>query len=224
MDTITRMTILIVDDDEDMAAVMRVCLQRGGFRVIEADNGLNGLKLFEQHLPQLVVADVMMPDMDGYELLRQIRLRAKTPVLMVTGAGNVHGEVFSLEEGADDYIHKPFSGEQLLARVKALLRRAGESTHVIKRGPLTLDKVDREISCDGSTLKLSPLEFQLMSAFMERPRHVFIREELFEAVWEKEYEGNSRALDTAVAALRRKLGKRDYLIETVHGVGYKLDV
>jgi len=218
------MAILIVDDDENMAAMMRVCLQRGGFRVLAADNGADALKLFEQHTPQLVVSDVMMPDMDGYELLRLIRLRAKTPVLMVTGAGSAHGEVFSLEEGADDYIHKPFSGEQLLARVKALLRRAGESTHIIKRGPLTLDKVDRQISCDGSTLKLSPLEFQLLSVFMESPRHVFAREELYEAAWEKDYEGNSRALDTAIAALRRKLAKRDYLIETVHGVGYKLDV
>ena len=186
MNTMTRMTILIVDDDEHMAAMMRVCLQRGGFRVLEADNGVDGLKLFEQFSPQLVVADVMMHDMDGYELLRQIRLRAKTPMLMVTGAGSTHGEVFSLEEGADDYIHKPFSGEQLLARVKALLRRAGESTHVIKRGPLTLDKIDRAVSCDGNALKLSPLEFQLLSAFIEHPRHVFTREELYEAEWEKD--------------------------------------
>lgn len=139
MDTIIGMTILIVDDDENMAAMMRVCLQRGGFHILEANNGADALRLVEQYTPQLVVADVMMPDMVGYELLRQIRLRAKTPVLMVTGAG-------------------------------------------ISRRPLTLDNVEQQVACDGNTLKLSRSEFQLLSAFMERPRHVFTREEPFKSV------------------------------------------
>ncbi len=225
MDTMTRMTILIVDDDENMAAMMHVCLQRGGFHVLEADSGADALRLVEQHSPQLVIADMVMPDVNGYELLRKIRLHGSTSVfLMVIGARSLHREVFNLGEGMDDYIRKPFSEKQLLARVKALLRHAGESTHLIKRGPLTLDKIDRQVACDGNTLKLSRLEFQLLSAFMERPRHIFTREELFKAVWKKDYEGNSRALDTAVATLHRKLTKRDYLIVTVRGVGYKLDV
>ena len=218
------MKILVVDDEVEVLTLIQLGLMRTGYEVATADNASSALQLLAQEKPNLAVVDVMMPDMDGYDLVQAIRRRSNMPVLMLTAKGSVAGEVASLELGADDYITKPFSMENLVAHIKALLRRSGESEHMLRRGPLTLNRSERRIFCDNSQLKLRPLEYELLALMIERPRHLFTREELYEDVWGKEYREGERALDVVVASVRRKLGKRDYLIQTEHGVGYRLDV
>lgn len=218
------MKILVVDDELEVLRIIQLGLMRAGYEVITADNAALALHLADQEKPHLAVLDVMMPDMDGYELVQAIRQRSNMPILMVTAKGSVAGEVASLELGADDYITKPFIMENLVAHVKALLRRSGENDQILRRGPLALSKTERRVFCDNTQLKLRPLEYELLALMMERPRHLFTREELYEAVWGKEYHEGERGLDVVIASVRRKLGKRDYLIQTEHGVGYRLEV
>lgn len=218
------MKILIVDDEVEILTIIQLGLMRAGYEVITATNAASALQLLAQQKPALAVLDVMMPDMDGYDLVQAIRRRSNMPLLMLTAKGSVAGEVASLELGADDYITKPFSMENLVAHIKALLRRSGENDQVLRRGPLTLSRSERRIFCDNTQLKLRPLEYELLALMIERPRHLFTREELYEAVWSKEYQEGERALDVLIASVRHKLGKRDCLIQTEHGVGYRLEV
>jgi DNA-binding response OmpR family regulator len=218
------MKILVVDDEVEVLTLIQLGLMRAGYEVATADNAASALQLLAQEKPNLAVLDVMMPDMDGYDLVQAIRQRSNMPILMLTAKGSVAGEVASLELGADDYITKPFSMENLVAHIKALLRRSGENDQVLRRGPLTLSRSERRIFCDAIQLKLRPLEYELLALMIERPRHLFTREELYEEVWGKEYREGERALDVVIASTRRKLGKRDYLIQTEHGIGYRLDV
>ncbi|MEK7808897.1 MAG: response regulator transcription factor [Chloroflexota bacterium] len=218
------MKILIVDDEVEILTIIQLGLMRAGYEVITATNAASALQLLAQQKPALAVLDVMMPDMDGYDLVQAIRRRSNMPLLMLTAKGSVAGEVASLELGADDYITKPFSMENLVAHIKALLRRSGENDQVLRRGPLTLSRSERRIYCDNTQLKLRPLEYELLALMIERPRHLFTREELYEAVWSKEYQEGERALDVLIASVRHKLGKRDCLIQTEHGVGYRLEV
>ncbi|MEK7443145.1 MAG: response regulator transcription factor [Chloroflexota bacterium] len=218
------MKILIVDDEVEILTIIQLGLMRAGYEVITATNAASALQLLAQQKPALAVLDVMMPDMDGYDLVQAIRRRSNMPLLMLAAKGSVAGEVASLELGADDYITKPFSMENLVAHIKALLRRSGENDQVLRRGPLTLSRSERRIYCDNTQLKLRPLEYELLALMIERPRHLFTREELYEAVWSKEYQEGERALDVLIASVRHKLGKRDCLIQTEHGVGYRLEV
>ncbi len=218
------MKILIVDDEVEILTIIQLGLMRAGYEVITATNAASALQLLAQQKPALAVLDVMMPDMDGYDLVQAIRRRSNMPILMLTAKGSVAGEVASLELGADDYITKPFSMENLVAHIKALLRRSGENDQVLRRGPFTLSRSERRIFCDNTQLKLRPLEYELLALMIERPRHLFTREELYEAVWSKEYQEGERALDVLIASVRHKLGKRDCLIQTEHGVGYRLEV
>jgi DNA-binding response OmpR family regulator len=218
------MKILVVDDEIEVLTIIQLGLMRAGYEVFTANNAASALQLLAKEKPHLAVLDVMMPDMDGYDLVQAIRQRSNMPVLMLTAKGSVAGEVASLELGADDYITKPFSMENLVAHIKALLRRTGENDQTLQCGPLTLNRAERRLYCDNCQLKLRPLEYELLALMMERPRHLFTREELYETVWGKEYQEGERGLDVLIASVRRKLGKHDYLILTEHGVGYRLDV
>jgi len=218
------MKILAVDDELEVLTILQLGLTRAGYEVITADNAASALQRVAQEKPCLAVVDVMMPEMDGYELVQHIRQRSTMPILMLAAKGSVAGEVASLELGADDYITKPFNMENLVAHIKALLRRSGENDQILRRGPLALSKTERRVFCDNTQLKLRPLEYELLALMMERPRHLFTREELYEEVWGKEYREGARALDVLIASVRHKLGKRDYLIQTEHGIGYRLDV
>jgi DNA-binding response OmpR family regulator len=218
------MKILVVDDETEMLMVVRLGLMRAGYDVITASDAETALQLLSKEKPCLAILDVMMPDVDGYELVQQIRQRSDLPILMLTAKGSVAGEVASLELGADDYLTKPFNMESLVAHIKALLRRTGENDQLLRRGPLALSRLERRLYCDDVLLKLRPLEYELLAAMMERPRHLFTREELYEEVWNKEYREGERALDVLVASVRRKLGARDHLLQTEHGIGYRLDV
>ncbi|MBI5349539.1 MAG: response regulator transcription factor [Chloroflexi bacterium] len=218
------MKILVVDDELEVLTIIQLGLMRAGYEVITAGNAALALQLLAKEKPALAVLDVMMPDMDGYDLVQAIRQRSNIPILMLTAKGSVAGEVASLELGADDYITKPFSMENLVAHIKALLRRSGENDQVLRRGPLALSRTERRVFCDTIQLKLRPLEYELLALMMERPRHLFTREELYQEVWGKDYHEGERGLDVVVASVRRKLGKHDCLIQTEHGIGYRLEV
>lgn len=218
------MKILVVDDELEVLTIIQLGLMRAGYEVITASNAALALQLLAKEKPALAVLDVMMPDMDGYDLVQAIRQRSNMPILMLTAKGSVAGEVASLELGADDYITKPFSMENLAAHIKALLRRSGENDQVLRRGPLALSRTERRVFCDTIQLKLRPLEYELLALMMERPRHLFTREELYQEVWGKDYHEGERGLDVVVASVRRKLGKHDCLIQTEHGIGYRLEV
>ncbi|MBI5052558.1 MAG: response regulator transcription factor [Chloroflexi bacterium] len=218
------MKILVVDDELEVLTIIQLGLMRAGYEVITASNAALALQLLAKEKPALAVLDVMMPDMDGYDLVQAIRQRSNMPILMLTAKGSVAGEVASLELGADDYITKPFSMENLVAHIKALLRRSGENDQVLRRGPLALSRTERRVFCDTIQLKLRPLEYELLALMMERPRHLFTREELYQEVWGKDYHEGERGLDVVVASVRRKLGKHDCLIQTEHGIGYRLEV
>ena len=218
------MKILIVDDELEMLKVLQLGLMRAGYEVITADNAESALLSLAQKKPHLAIVDVILPDMDGYELVQHIRQRSNLPIVMLTAKSGVASEVASLELGADDYITKPFIMENLVAHINALLRRVGGNDEMVRCGPLALSKDERRIFCESKQLKLRPLEFKLLTVMIERPHHLFTREEVYEMVWGKEYHQGERALDVVVASIRRKLGKHDYLIQTEHGVGYRLDV
>ncbi|MBI4630399.1 MAG: response regulator transcription factor, partial [Chloroflexi bacterium] len=169
------MKILVVDDELEVLTIIQLGLMRAGYEVITAGNAALALQLLAKEKPALAVLDVMMPDMDGYDLVQAIRQHSNMPILMLTAKGSVAGEVASLELGADDYITKPFSMENLVAHIKALLRRSGENDQVLRRGPLALSRTERRVFCDTIQLKLRPLEYELLALMMERPRHLFTR-------------------------------------------------
>ena len=229
--------VLVVEDAEELAALIERELTTAGHRVLLAGDGLAALEEHSREEPDLVVLDWMLPKLDGLEVLRSIRESASTPVLMLTAKSEEIDRVMGLEVGADDYLTKPFSMRELLARVRALLRReellrrtlkadrnelgeaAGSTLH---HGPLTLYPEAHEVKLDDKTLDLTPTEFELLRLLMRNPGRTFSRSYLIQTVWEVGYVGGDRSVDNTVMRLRRKLGPLGEDIETVWGVGYRL--
>lgn len=218
--------ILVVDDDAKIRAVVRRGLSYEGYRVIDAASGEEGLAKAREHLPQLVVLDVMLPGIDGIEVTRRLRAAGDdTAILMLTARDEVSDRVAGLETGADDYLVKPFSFEELLARVHALLRRkAAPAGEVLRFADLELDVDAREARRAGRTIELTTTEYNLLLLFMRHPRKVLTRDVIMEHVWAYDFDGDSNILEVYVRYLRTKTeadgGSR--LLYTVRGAGYVL--
>lgn len=225
-------TILVVDDDRRVLELVSTCLSQAGYNLITATDGETGLMEYRRHRPNLVILDVMMPGMDGWDVCRRIRQESDTPVIMLTAKDDEFDKVLGLELGADDYITKPFGLRELVARVKAVLRRAGSSnamskTRRLEWPDLIIDPLSREVRARGELVKLAPKEFDLLFHMARHPGQVFTREQLYDSVWGYDYYGGVRTVDVHITRLRNKIEKDPkqpkYLI-TVWGVGYKFEV
>jgi DNA-binding response OmpR family regulator len=226
-------TILLVEDTYDLAQVIKRELETNGYRVVHAADGLTALKLHAKERPAAVVLDWMLPGMDGLEVLRRIRQGAATPVLMLTARGEEADRVIGLELGADDYLTKPFSTREFIARVRALLRRAElvqqilqedqqEAGEVLVYQQLQLDPQSHRVTLQEAELDLSPTEFTLLNLFLRSPGRAFSRSYLLDTIWGESYIGGDRSVDNTVLRLRKKLGPLGEAIETVWSIGYRL--
>lgn len=220
-------TILVVDDEKNIVQLARLYLQNEGYRVETASDGKQALDRAKSVHPDLIVLDIMMPEMDGLTVVQELRKTSKVPVIMLTARGEDIDRIVGLEVGADDYMAKPFNPRELVARVKAVLRRSQgerEMPEVIEVDGLRIDAASREVTLDGQPVHLRAKEFDLLSAFAQHKGTVLDRERLLRLVWGADYYGDTRTIDVHVAWLREKLGNSSVKIQTVWGVGYKLVV
>jgi DNA-binding response OmpR family regulator len=220
--------VLVIDDDGDIRGLVAELLERAGFLVEQAEDGRAGLRALHKTPPDLVVLDVSMPDLDGWEILERIRDLSEVPVLMLTARGGELERVRGLKAGADDYVVKPFGRQELVARVQALLRRAGpgaaEQQGRYADDYVTIDFAQRAVTFHGADVSLTPLEFKLLAAFVRHPRQVLSRDQLLELVWGDSYGVAAEQVKLYVGYLRRKLAPDDVTrvpIETVRGFGYR---
>ena len=216
--------ILLVDDEPEILEISRDYLKASAFDVVTAGDGLQGLAAARREKPDLIVMDVMMPEMDGLELCKSIRRESNVPIIMLTARVEETDKLIGLEIGADDYITKPFSPRELVARVKVVLRRvSGDSAaEVLRAGDVSLDRTHYEVQIKKRTLQLTPTEFEIMATLMSQPGRIFSRNQLLNAAHGVAFESYERAIDSHIRNLRRKL-EPDELIVTVHGVGYKFE-
>lgn len=216
--------ILLVDDERKITELARLYLENEGFRVSAAYDGERALHAFQTEHPNLIVLDLMLPQLDGYEVCRRIRGSSDVPIIMLTARDEDVDKIVGLELGADDYLTKPFNPRELVARIKAILRRAqpAQKTQRVTLGDLTLDLDRREVMVDTRALSLRAKEFDLLTILAQHPRIVFTREKLLELAWGYDFAGETRTVDVHVAHLRKKLAGSKVEIETVTGVGYKL--
>ncbi|MDP6757847.1 MAG: response regulator transcription factor [Chloroflexota bacterium] len=218
-------TILVVDDEVSIVELARLYLERDGFRVLGAADGKAALEAFAMHKPDLLVVDVMMPRLDGFGLVQEVRKDSLVPVIMLTARSEDVDKIVGLEMGADDYVTKPFNPRELVARVKAVLRRfesGGQPTRRIECGNLVVDLDKRDVTVGDQRVRLRTREFELLAALAQNAEIVLSRDQLLENVWGYEYAGETRTVDVHVNHLRDKLSDCDAEIETVWGVGYKL--
>lgn len=219
--------ILVIEDENDIRQLLRFNLEREGFAVLEAADGLGGLHMATSELPDLVVLDLMLPGMDGCDVCRRLKAQPVTaaiPVLMLTARGEEVDRIVGLTLGADDYVVKPFSVRELVLRIRAILRRGnrpGMGT-ALCRGALLLDVEAHRVTLDGQEVALTATEFRLLEDLMRHAGAVRTREQLLNAVWGYSFEGYARTVDTHVRRLRAKLGEEAAALETVRGVGYRL--
>ena len=220
--------ILVADDEPNIVRLLRLYLGHEGYEVVSASDGREALDRFRQDRPDLVVLDLMMPGLGGFEVCTEIRKQSSVPVLMLTARSDDVDKIVGLEVGADDYVTKPFNPREVVARVKAALRRrdwdrsedAGGGA--VSVGNLTLDPAGRDVTVAGERVRLRQREFDLLHAFLRHPNVALDRERLLSMVWGQDYYGDSRTIDVHVAWLREKLAAADAKIETVWGIGYKL--
>ncbi|MBO8158971.1 response regulator transcription factor [Thermosyntropha sp.] len=217
--------VLIVDDEERIRRLVSDFLSRENFKVLEAKNGKEGLEIFEEDENiDLIILDVMMPEYDGWAVLREIRKRSRLPVIMLTARDGEEDELFGFELGADEYISKPFSPLVLTARVKALLRRAGGENRAVKifKG-LKIDENARRVEVNGERVELTLKEFELLNYLAENEGRALSREQILNAVWDINYYGDMRTVDTHIKKLRMKLKDKGEYIKTVRGIGYRFE-
>jgi DNA-binding response OmpR family regulator len=215
-------TVLLVEDDQSIGVLVRTYLERDGYRVVWARSGADAIDAVSRHQVRLVVLDIGLPDGDGFDICRSIRTSSSVPIVMLTARDEEVDRVAGLEVGADDYVTKPFSPRELVARVKAVLRRAEPNSQedVLTLGDIELRRAAREVAVGGNHVELRGKEFDLLAYLMENRNIVVSRDLLLDRVWGMEYAGGTRTVDVHVAQLRRKLGRPD-LIRTVRGSGYK---
>ncbi len=222
-----KIKILVVDDEVRMRKLVKDFLTKQGYMVIEAGDGIEAMDLFYREKEiALVILDVMMPKMDGWEVLREIREHADTPVIMLTARGEEKDELLGFELGVDEYISKPFSPKILVARVEAILRRTqdNETESTISAGGIVIDKSAHIVKIDDQIIELSFKEFELLTYFVENQGIALSREKILNNVWNYDYFGDARTIDTHVKKLRSKLGAKGELIKTIWGMGYKFEV
>ena len=218
--------ILVVDDESRMRKLVKDFLTREGYTVVEAGDGVEAMDIFyEEKDVALVILDVMMPKMDGWQVCREIRESSKIPIIMLTARSEERDELQGFELGVDEYISKPFSPKILVARVNAILRRTLGSTggDVIEAGGIVIDKAAHIVKIDGQPVELSYKEFELLSYFVENQGLALSREKILNNVWNYDYFGDARTIDTHVKKLRSKLGAKGEYIKTIWGMGYKLE-
>lgn len=224
MDTLK---VLVVDDESRMRKLVRDFLVKKDFEVLEAGDGAEAIDLFfETKDIALVILDVMMPKMDGWQVCREIRKYSKVPIIMLTAKSDERDELLGFELGVDEYISKPFSPKILVARVEAILRRTNaiSSEDVLRAGAIEINKAAHQVLIDGKNVDLSYKEFELLTYFVENQGLALSREKILNSVWNYDYFGDARTIDTHVKKLRSKLGERGDYIKTIWGMGYKFEV
>ena len=219
--------ILIVDDESRMRKLIKDFLTAKGYSILEAEDGEKALQVFEQNSEKidLILLDVMMPKLDGWSVLRQIRQTSQIPIIMLTARGEEQDELFGFELGVDEYISKPFSPKILVARVEAILKRTqGETKEVKDYGGIEINKEGRTVTVDGKVLELSLREYELLIYLVENENIALSRDKILNNVWNYDYYGDSRTIDSHIKKIRHKLGKRGKYIKTMRGVGYKFEI
>lgn len=222
-----KLKILVVDDESRMRKLVRDFLVKQNFEVLEAEDGEDALdKFYTNKDIALVILDVMMPKINGWDVCKEIRETSKVPVIMLTAKGEESDELLGFDIGADEYISKPFSPKILVARVEAILRRTGKKgdEERMELGGITIDRLAHQVTVDGKELELSYKEFELLTYFVENKGIALSREKILNHVWNYDYFGDARTIDTHVKKLRSKLGDRGEYIKTIWGMGYKFEV
>ncbi|MCL2578877.1 MAG: response regulator transcription factor [Oscillospiraceae bacterium] len=223
--------ILVADDDKNIVELLRLYLEKEDYTVIIANDGEEALSKFGPESPDIVLLDIMMPKLDGWQVLREIRKKSNTPIIMLTAKGETFDKVLGLELGADDYVVKPFDAKEIVARIKAVLRRTGKTndgadTKEVSYDKLVVNMTKYELKVDGKVVDTPPKELELLFHLASNPNRVYTRDQLLDEVWGFEYYGDSRTVDVHIKRLREKLegvsGK--WTLKTVWGVGYKFEV
>jgi len=221
-----RNTILVIDDDRNILAIIEMYLKKEGFEVVTCERGDTAIETFRKAAPSLVVLDVMLPGMDGWEVLAKLREESAVPVIMLTAKGDTTDRIQGLDLGADDYMAKPFEAKELIARIKAVMRRSAtaEEEKCVAFPNLSISLDNYSVILDGKQVDMPPKEIELLYFLASRPGKVFTREQLLEQVWGFDFFGDSRTVDVHVKRIREKLGERtEWQIKTVWGVGYKFE-
>ena len=220
-----KIKVLLVEDEQTLAMIIKDTLEENGFTIHTASDGEEGLHLFFELRPDVLVADVMMPKMDGWQVCREIRQNSKVPIIMLTAKSEERDELLGFDLGVDEYISKPFSPKILVARVEAILRRSGKTGEddVLEAGGIRIDKAAHMASIDGKPMELSYKEFELLTYFLENQGIALSREKILNNVWNYDYYGDARTIDTHVKKLRSKMGDKGDLIKTIWGMGYKFE-
>lgn len=220
--------VLLIEDEEKMRELIKIVFRKEDFVIIEAVDGKQGLNLFRTNSVDIVILDIMLPEIDGWTVCREIRRTSNVPIILLTARGEEFDKLFGFELGADDYLVKPFSPKELMARVKALLRRAeiksNEAASYYRFGNIVIDRLSREVTVNGRTVNLTNKEYELLYFLAANPKIVFTREQLLLKVWGYEQYGDPRTVDTHIKKLREKLGDYSSCISTMWGVGYKFEV
>ena len=221
--------ILVVDDDLNICELLRLYLTKEGYNVVIANDGVSAVTMFQEESPNLVLLDIMLPKLDGWQVCREIRKFSETPIIMLTAKGEVFDRVLGLELGADDYVVKPFDTKEIVARIKAVLRRSaaftGEEIKEVHYDKLSINLTNYELKVGGVQIDTPPKEMELIFHLAKNPNRVFTRDQLLDEVWGYDYYGDSRTVDVHVKRLREKLeGASDkWELRTVWGVGYKFE-
>lgn len=221
-----KLKILVVDDESRMRKLVKDFLLKSNYEVMEAQDGVQALDIFfENNDIALIILDVMMPNMDGWDVCREIRTYSKVPIIMLTAKSDERDELSGFELGIDEYISKPFSPKILVARVEAILRRTNQlaSDEVLEAGGITINKAAHIVKVDGEQVELSYKEFELLSYFVENKGLALSREKILNSVWNYDYFGDARTIDTHVKKLRSKMGPKGDMIKTIWGMGYKFE-
>lgn len=216
--------IYIVDDDTNISELLKLYFEKENYKVNTFDTGRKAIEAIDKFAPDIILLDIMMPDMDGFDVLREVRKTSKIPVIMLTAKGDTFDKVLGLELGADDYVVKPFEPKELLARVKAVIRRIGDKSNddLVTIPNLTVDQAQYTVIYHDKVLQLPPKEFELLNFLIKHPNRVFTREQLLEQIWSFDYFGDTRTVDVHIKRLREKFTEKDpWEIKTVWGVGYK---
>ena len=222
--------VLIVDDDKNICELLRLYLEKDGYATVIANDGDEAVKAFNAQEPDIILLDVMLPKLDGWQVCREIRKTSQVPIIMLTAKGETFDKVFGLELGADDYITKPFDSKEVVARIKAVMRRGAKAAEnadkVVKYDKLVINLTNYELWVDGKQIDTPPKELELIYHLASNPNRVFTRDQLLDEVWSFDYYGDSRTVDVHVKRLREKLeGVSDkWSLKTVWGVGYKFEV
>ena len=220
-------TILIVDDEARMRKLIKDFLNQKDYRTIEAVDGEDAIEKFQENSNKinLILLDVMMPKVDGWTVLREVRSESKVPVIMLTARGEEQDELFGFDLGVDEYISKPFSPKILVARIEAILKRInGDKKQIRDYGGIVIDESGRTVTVDGKQIELSLREYELLKYLLDNEKVALSRDKILNNVWNYDYYGDSRTIDSHIKKIRHKLGKKGKYIETIRGIGYKFEV